>query len=75
MNKQEIYKFRNQLTILAEQALVIYEPQVNSIIANKVRDNNYIECTFDEMLFLYKKLARYYFTVNPQGTAYYRESY
>jgi len=36
-------------------------------------------CFDDEMLLLYKKLARYYFTINPQGTAnyinYYRERY
>ena len=87
-NNLNIQNLTQQLKTLAKQAIPIYTQKVESIINNKIQDHNRIEFTFDgmldfcyddEMLLLYKKLARYYFTVNPQGTAdyinYYRERY
>ena len=66
----------------------LYTQEVENIIYNKIEDQNHIERTFDgmldfcyddEMLLLYKKLARYYFTINSMVTAdyinYYREMY
>ena len=83
-----IQNITQQLKTLAKQALPIYTQKVEAIINNEIQDHNRIELTFDymldfcyddEMLLLYKKLARYYFTINPQGTAnyinYYRERY
>ena len=80
--------FAQQLKTLSNQAIPLYTQKVEAIINNEIIDHNHIELTFDymldfcyddEMLLLYKKLARYYFTVNPQGTVnyinYYRERY
>jgi len=88
MNELNIQTLAQQLKNLANQALPIYTQKVEAIINNEMQDHNQIELTFDgildfcyddEMLLLYKKLARYYFTINPQGTAnyinYYRERY
>ena len=88
MNKKDIQELGNQLKTLAKQTLPLYTQKVETIINNKIQDHNQIELTFDymldfcyddEMLLLYKKLARYYFTINPQGTAnyinYYKERY
>jgi len=78
----------SNIQTLANQALPIYTQKIETIINNGIQDHNQIELTFDymldycfneEMLLLYKKLARYYFTINPQGTEnyinYYRERY
>ncbi len=88
MNELNPQILTQQLKTLAKQAIPIYTQKVEAIINNKIQDHNRIELTFDymldfcyddEMLLLYKKLARYYFTINPQGTAnyinYYRERY
>jgi len=88
INNLNIQTLAQQLKTLANQALPIYTQKVEAIINNEIQDHNQIELTFDymldfcyddKMLLLYKKLARYYFTINPQGTAnyinYYRERY
>jgi len=88
MNELNVQALAQQLKTLADQAIPLYTQKVEDIINNQITDHNHIELTFDgmldfcyddEMLLLYKKLSRYYFTVNPQGTAnyinYYRERY
>ena len=86
MNHRSFKNLAQQLKPLSNQAIPLYTQRVEDIINNQIIDHNHIELTFDgmldfcyddEILLLYKKLARYYFTVNPQGTAdyinYYRE--
>jgi len=69
---------------LARQALPEYSVLVENIIVSKTTDQNCIEHTLDgildfcfdaDMLLLFKKLCRYYFTLNPQATASYINIY
>jgi len=69
---------------LARQALSEYSVLVENIIIAKTTDQNRIEHTLDgildfcfdaDMLLLFKKLCRYYFTINPQATAFYINHY
>ena len=69
---------------LARQALSEYSVLAENIIVSKTTDQNRIEHTFDgmldfcfdaDMLLLFKKLCRYYFTINPQATAFYINHY
>ena len=69
---------------LARQALSEYSVLVENIIIAKATDQNRIEHTLDgildfcfdaDMLLLFKKLCRYYFTINTQATAFYINTY
>jgi hypothetical protein len=66
-----------QIKELHKQAYDIYLPEVDFLINNAITDDNAIECLLDrifdfcsdeKMLALFKKLCRYYFTLNPQAT-------
>ena len=74
----------SQLSGLGEQAVGIYAPIVEQIILTSDQNEKHIEHTLDwmlsycfspEMLDLYKKLCRYYFTINAVATAGYIEAY
>ncbi len=69
---------------LARQALSEYSVLVENIIVSKTSDQNRIEHTLDgildfcfdtDMLLLFKKLSRYYFTINPLSTISYINIY
>ncbi len=69
---------------LARQALSEYSVLVDSIVVSKTTDQNRIEHTLDgildfcfdaDMVLLFKKLCRYYFTINTQATAFYINTY
>ena len=69
---------------LARQALSEYSVLVDSIVVSKTTDQNRIEHTLDgildfcfdaDMLQLFKKSCRYYFTINPLATASYINIY
>ncbi|MEI7982903.1 MAG: hypothetical protein WCI71_14720 [Bacteroidota bacterium] len=69
---------------LARQALAEHSVLVENIIVSKTTDQNRIEHTLDgildfcfdaDMLLLFKKLCRYYFTINTQATAFYINTY
>lgn len=69
---------------LARQAIPEYSVLVENIIIAKTTDQNRIEHTLDgildfcfdaDMLLLFKKLCRYYYTINPQATASYINIY
>ncbi|MEI7501366.1 MAG: hypothetical protein WCK84_13080 [Bacteroidota bacterium] len=69
---------------LSRQALSEYSVLVENIIVSKTIDQNRIEhtldgildfCFEDQMLLLFKKLCRYYFTINPHATASYVNIY
>jgi hypothetical protein len=72
---------RNQLAHQAEQQ---YTPAVEDVLQTQCRDPNRIEhlldgildfCFDSAMLQLYKKLCRYYFTINPEATMSYVNAY
>lgn len=71
---------------LVHQTVAAYQPEVNAIVSNKIKDEHRIEqaltwmldAAFDEqVLQLYKKLCRYYYFINPEVAVryihYYRE--
>jgi hypothetical protein len=75
-----------QIQRLQQQAYIVYEPEVERILAHQITDNDTIQrlldglldfCGDKQILLLYKKLCRYYWDINPQATAdyisYYRE--
>jgi hypothetical protein len=77
----ELAKAQNQL---ARQAAEQYGPEVEDVLRTECRGPNRIEhlldgildfCFDPEMLGLYKKLCRYYFTIDPEATAFYVNAY
>ena len=77
----ELAKAHNQLAHQAEQQ---YEPEVEDILRIQCRDTNRIErlldgildfCFDPAMLRLYKKLCRYYFTLDRVATISYIDAY
>lgn len=77
----EFAKARDQL---ARQAAEQYGPEVEDVLRTECRDPSRIEhlldgildfCFDPEMLRLYKKLCRYYFTIDVEATAFYVNSY
>jgi len=76
--------FFAQFQELQQQAFLVYTPNVESIINDKVTDDNTIQrlldgmldfCGHNNMLLLYKKLCRYYWEINPEATAIYINFY
>jgi len=74
----------SKLQELVDISLDYYTPIVDDIIRNKVKDKNTIEHTFDGILdiahddralALYKRLARYYYTIDEEGTLFYINAY
>ncbi|RXJ77886.1 hypothetical protein CRV03_02640 [Arcobacter sp. F155] len=87
-NSQGIEEIAKKLSNLSKLAIEEYEPLVNKIIISKVKDERHIEkildglldfCFDEEILYLYKKLCRYYYELNPHATVdyinYYRKQY
>jgi hypothetical protein len=77
----ELAKARNEL---AHQAGQQYVPEVEDVLRTQCRDPNRIErlldgildfCFDPAMLRLYRKLCRYYFTINPEATVSYVNAY
>ena len=90
MDKKEINELGNAIMILQREAvtqtLLIWKPKAERIMDTNSKDINAIEHTLDalcevafddEVLFLFKKLCRYYYNIDPQATAeqiqFYRE--
>jgi len=80
----ELKPFVVQLIELQEKAIIIYKPKVENLIQNKVTDDNTIQqlldgmldfCSHTNMLFLYKKLCRYYWEINSEANANYINYY
>lgn len=62
---------------ITQEALIIYEPQVQRIYLNKVKDEKEIERVIEalldysydnKILLLFKKLCQYYYKINPTIT-------
>jgi hypothetical protein len=77
----ELAKARNQLAHQAEQQ---YAPEVEGVLRTQCCDPNRIErlldgildfCFEPPMLRVYRKLCRYYFTIDPEATVSYVNAY
>ncbi len=73
-----------ELTALAEQAARTYAPEVERLISSGNRSARLIEHTLDglldfantdDCLLLYRRLCRYYWTIDPHATAKYVRFY
>ena len=84
----DIQSISEELSNLARLAIEQYAPLVEEIIVQKIRDEHHIESTLDRLLdvcfddrilFLYRKLCKYYYNINLQATIdyinYYKEIY
>ena len=77
----ELAKQINELALLANEQ---FAGELNAIITGQIKDPGTIENLLDRMLdfanhenifMLYKKLCRYYFTINPEATVSYISTY
>ena len=89
MEKQELYDICKSIIELHKQRYTIVKSEIEKIIKDKVKDERYIQRKLDEMLdillfyenddslLLFRRLCKYYFSINPMVTAqyitYYRE--
>ena len=81
---KDFKSFADRLRELVDISIDYYIPIVDNIIRNKIRDKNRIERTFDGLLdiayddralVLYKRLARYYYTIDKESTFSYIDAY
>ena len=81
---QSIKELAATVTQLTRQAEQLYTPEVDTLLREQCRDPRRIEqlldgmldFAFDEaMLGLYKKLCRYYFSIDPHATVSYVYAY
>jgi len=81
---QRIGELAEDAQKLAHQAVQQYTAEVEAILKVQSRDSQRIErcldgildfCFDDGMLSLYKKLCRYYFTIDPEATVSYVNAY
>jgi len=78
---REIGEIAKQLTALTDTAVSLTEPEVDDIIRRNVTDAQTIERMLDRLLdyagmserglFLFKRLLRYYYKIDPNTTAEY----
>jgi alkyl hydroperoxide reductase subunit AhpC len=77
----EILELAKQIQELTDTGVAIIKPEVEAVIRNRITDENEIDRLLDRLLdyagmsenglALFKRLCRYYFTINPQVTAEY----
>ena len=87
MEKQELYDMCKTIIDLNKQKYVIVKDEIEKIIRDNVNDERYIQRKLDEMLdillfyekddslLLFRKLCKYYFSINPIVTARYINYY
>lgn len=89
MEKQKLYDMFKTIIDLNKQKYVIAKAEIEKIIKDNVKDERYIQRKLDELLdillfyenddslLLFRRLCKYYFSINPMVTAqyitYYRE--
>ena len=75
---KSISEIAKSIIALGETAASAYEPIVNDLINSRSKDHMEIQRTFDgmlgfcgnpAMLLLYKKLCRYYYSLDPAATS------
>jgi hypothetical protein len=76
---QKISAIAEGTKILVQHAVIQYSCEVDSIINNRVNDTQHIElcltymldfCFDERILSLYKKLCRYYYSIDPDVFSY-----
>jgi len=81
---EDIRAIAKEMQAIYVQAETYYTSAVNSLIQSKRKDEKEIEQILNYMLdfadnekilALYRKLCRYYYSINPQATAEYIQSY
>lgn len=87
MEKQELYDMCKTIIDLNKQKYVIVKDEIEKIIRDNVKDERYIQRKLDKMLdillfyenddslLLFRKLCKYYFSINPIVTARYINYY
>lgn len=89
MEDKELYDMCKTIIDLNKQKYVIVKDEIEKIIRDNIKDERHIQRKLDEMLdillfyenndsfLLFRRLCKYYFSINPQVTAqyinYYRE--
>ncbi|MFA7084384.1 MAG: hypothetical protein WC141_07605 [Arcobacteraceae bacterium] len=80
----EIETILKELKSLTKESLPLSSNIVDNIIVSNCKDEKYIENTLDrlldlcfdeDILYLYRKLCRYYYDINPQATINYIDFY
>lgn len=87
MEKHELYDMCKTIIDLNKQKYLIVKDEIEKIIRDNVKDERYIERKLDELLdvllfyesddtlLVFRKLCKYYFSINPQATVRYINSY
>lgn len=89
MEKQELYDMCKTIIDLNKQKYEVIKDEIEKVFSDNIKDEMYIQRKLDEMLdillsyenddslLLFKKLCKFYFSINPQVTVqyinYYRE--
>ena len=80
MTEEDLNGFKElaeSINKITQEAFILYEPQVDRIYRNKIKDEKEIERVLevllnysydDKMLLLFKRLCRYYYQINPTVT-------
>ena len=87
MEKEELYDMCSNILDLHRQRFIILKNEIENIIENNIKDDIYIQRKLDELLdvllfyenddtlLVFKKLCKYYFSINPQATVRYINFY
>jgi len=83
-NLMDMQSICEGISSLSKLAVEQYTPLVDEIISQKITDEHHIESTLDRLLdvcfdnkilFLYRKLCKYYYDINSQATIEYIDYY
>lgn len=87
MEKEELYDMCSNILDLHRQRFIILKNEIENIIENNIKDDIYIQRKLDELLdvllfyenddtlLVFRKLCKYYFSINPQATVRYINFY
>lgn len=87
MEKEELYDMCSNILYLHRQRFIILKNEIENIIENNIKDDIYIQRKLDELLdvllfyenddtlLVFRKLCKYYFSINPQATVRYINFY
>lgn len=81
---KEIKALAEQIQSLNNWAFIAYQPEVDAVINAQIKDEKFIQHLLDglldfahdaQILLLFKKLCRHYWTINPSATTEYVNLY
>lgn len=87
MEKEELYDMCSNILDLHRQRFIILKNEIENIIENNIKEDIYIQRKLDELLdvllfyendntlLVFRKLCKYYFSINPQATVRYINFY